>query len=103
MSKSKCFRISDIPEKWSEKDLRHSLENLDPSLHNLDYALSLYPACHGFGQTAILNIPQCTDYFKQIVPYKAFFARVQKEQLSIDCDFNGLTPFNAPPNQILAE
>jgi hypothetical protein len=102
-SKSKCFRISDIPKKWTVDDLRRSLEKLDPSLRHLEYQLSLYPACYGFEQVALLNLPEPTKYFQQIVDYKPRSVRVEGQYLSIDCDFNGLTPLNDPKGKIIAE
>jgi hypothetical protein len=102
--KPKCFRISNIPDSWNEDDLRRSLEELDPPLRDLhDFTLSLYPACHGFHQVATLNLPQPTEYFRRIESYKSFLARVDNQDLFIDCDFNGLTPFNTPPDEIIAE
>ncbi|CAG8701125.1 10351_t:CDS:2, partial [Acaulospora colombiana] len=102
-SKPKCLRISGIPDSWSEDDLRWCLKTLDPNLRGNDFKLSLYPACHGSGQVCTLNLSQCTEYFQQVVPYKPFFASVQGQDFSIDCDFNGLTPLNTPPKEILAD
>ncbi|PVF93576.1 hypothetical protein CPB86DRAFT_836596 [Serendipita vermifera] len=95
-SKPKCFRIRDVPKGWSEANLRQALETLDPALRNQQYKLSLYPACFGTGQVGILKIPNCTEYFSQILPYERFSRPVQDEYLTIDCDFDGFTPFNKP-------
>jgi hypothetical protein len=102
-AKAKCFRISDVPEAWSKEDLRRALETLDPAIRSRESELALYPACHGSGQVAIFNLKQSTEYFKRIVPYKPFAAFVQGEHLSIDCDFEGLTPLNTPPRDAHAE
>ncbi|CAG8712014.1 16380_t:CDS:2, partial [Acaulospora colombiana] len=101
--KSKCLRISGIPDGWSVDTLRQCLQTLDPNLCDDEFKISLYPACHGSGQVGMLNLSHCTEYFKRVVPYKPFFACAQDQDLSIDCDFNGLTPLNTPPKDILAD
>ncbi|CAG8611735.1 16090_t:CDS:2, partial [Acaulospora colombiana] len=103
LNKSKCLRISGIPDEWSEDNLLQCLETLDPHVRDNEFEISLYPACHGSGQVGMLNLSQCTEYFKQVVPYKPFVARAQGQDLSIDCDFNGLTPLNTPPKSISAD
>jgi hypothetical protein len=100
-SKPKCFRILDIPDGWDMKDLKKTLETLDSSLSSRKYDLSLYPACHGMGQVAILKLNEGTEYFDRIVPGKAF--HIEGEELAIDCDFEGLTPLNSPSEEINAE
>ncbi|CAG8773967.1 5961_t:CDS:1, partial [Acaulospora colombiana] len=75
--KSKCLRISGVPDAWSEDTLRQCLEALDPHLCDNEFKISLYPACHGSGQVGMLNLSQCTEYFQQVVPYKPFVARAQ--------------------------
>jgi hypothetical protein len=101
-SKPKSFRILDIPDRWSKEDLRRALQTVDPSLTD-PYTLSLYPACQGTGQVAIITLPQPTEYFKQVAPYQRIFAYVDEADLWIDCDFDGLTPLNHPPDEIVAE
>ncbi|CAG8728867.1 433_t:CDS:2, partial [Acaulospora colombiana] len=101
-SRPKCFRVKDVPKDWDIENLRRALETLDPALRDQEYRLSLYPACYGTSQVGILNIPNCTSYFSQIVPYKPFLRTVLNGDLTIDCDFDGFTPFNNP-NEIYAE
>ncbi|CAG8586836.1 3135_t:CDS:1, partial [Acaulospora colombiana] len=54
--KSKCLRISGIPDDWSVDTLRQRLETLDPHLCDNEFKISLYPACHGSGQVGMLNL-----------------------------------------------
>jgi hypothetical protein len=102
-SGSMCFRISDIPDKWSVADLQQALQTFDQDLDPSKYDISLYPACHGFGQVAILKLYETTESFKGILPNLARYSRIEKNVLSIDCDFYGLTPLNTPSEEIITE
>jgi hypothetical protein len=98
-----CFRVSDIPDGWSEEDLRRALKTLDPSLDDDHYDASLYPACHGSRQVAIIKTYQATEYLKGISSDKTHFNRIGRKTLSIDRHFHGLTPLNTPPKDVDAE
>jgi hypothetical protein len=102
-SGSMCFRISNIPDKWSVADLQQALQTFDQDLDPSKYDIFLYPACHGFGKVAILKLYETTGFFKGILPNLARYSRVEKNVLSIDCDFYGLTPLNTPSEEIIAE
>jgi hypothetical protein len=94
--KSKCFRISSIPSRWTENDLVVFLEKQGLPVPG-DGELSLYPACNGHAQTALLNLPHCPEHFCD-----QYFSH-DNVQLSIDSQFEGLTPLNTPQEDILAE
>jgi hypothetical protein len=105
--RTKCFRISGIPPDWKEDDLLGALQTIDPDLRNQKSQLSLYPACCGSSQTALLELDP-TKYFQSLGPnestYTSIFPASKTEVvLTIDSHFYGLTPLNTPDKQIIAE
>jgi hypothetical protein len=106
-SRTKCFRISGIPQDWEEDDLIGALQTIDPELRNQKSQLSLYHACSGSSQTALLELDP-TKYFQSLGPnestYTSIFPASKTEAvLTIDSHFYGLTPLNTPNKQIIAE
>lgn len=103
-----CFRISAVPQGWLEDDLLETLQTIDPSLGNQN-DLSLFPACCGSTQTALLNLYAHSHYFSNIDASKSRFERVPTTAaragtlLVIDRHFYDLTPLNAPGGDIHAE
>ena len=108
-AKPKCFRISGIPQNWSKDDLLFGLLAIDPALEGQTYELSLFPACCGPTQTALLCLDICTEYFRLIGSTESRHERISGQEngprvlLVIDCHFNDLTPLNDPGDEILAE
>ena len=105
-NRTKCFRISGIPQDWKEDDLLGALQSIDPDLQNQKLQLSLHPACYGSSQTALLE-SNTTKYFQSLGPNESY-KRVSppsktEADLTIDSDFYGLTPLNTPDKQIIAE
>jgi hypothetical protein len=106
-SRTKYFRISGIPQDWKEDDLVGALQTIDPELRNQNPQLSLYPACCGSSQTALLELDP-TKYFQSLGPNESYkpvipASRTEAVFLTIDSHFNGLTPLNTPDRQIIAE
>jgi len=103
----KCFRIANVPLTWSKDDLLNSLIKIDPSLENHEYKLSLYPACYGSTQTALLNMRGCTEYFQRLKQndfnYVPIPDATDRAYLVIDSHFYDLTPLNSPAEGIVAE
>jgi hypothetical protein len=106
VTKAKCFRISGIPQDWKEDDLRGALQNIDPDFRNERSQLSLYPACFGSSQTALLEL-DATKYFQSLGPNESHEhvspSSKSEADLIIDSHFYDLTPLNAPDKQIIAE
>jgi len=106
-SKSKCFRIANVPSTWSYDHLLNSLRKIDPSLEQKDkyeYQLTLYPACYGSTQTALLNLHTCTEYFQKLKPDDFNFVSTPgRVDLVIDSHFYDLTPLNSPGDEVVAE
>jgi hypothetical protein len=106
-SRTKCFRISGIPQDWKEDDLLGALQTIDPDLRNEKSQLSLYPACCGSSQTALLELDP-TKYFQSLglnesTYERGFPAGKTEAVLSIDSHFYDLTPLNTPDKRIIAE
>jgi hypothetical protein len=108
-SRTKYFRISGIPRDWKEDDLVGALQTIDPDLRNQKSQLSLYPACCGSSQTALLDLDP-TKYFQSLGPNESCelepvipASKTEAVFLTIDSHFNGLTPLNTPDKQIIAE
>jgi hypothetical protein len=106
-SRTKCFRISGIPQDWNQDDLLGALQTIDPDLRNQKPQLSLYPACCGSSQTALFEL-NSTKYFRKLRPNESTYKRVfpaskTDATLTIDSHFYGLTPLNTPDKQIIAE
>jgi hypothetical protein len=105
-SRTKYFRISGIPQDWKEDDLLGALQTIDPNLQNRKPQLSLYPACCGSSQTALLELDP-TKYFQSLGPNESYERVIPASRteavLTIDSHFNGLTPLNTPDKQIIAE
>ncbi|KAF8247690.1 hypothetical protein K440DRAFT_643546 [Wilcoxina mikolae CBS 423.85] len=74
----KCFRIANVPEKWSEKILLTALREVDPFLESQNPQISLYP-CIDSSQTktALLNLGTSTEYF-QVSKHPNHDLRVQQ-------------------------
>jgi len=102
-----CFRIANIPSTWSQDDLLNSLKKIDSSLDSNGYELSLFPACQGSSQTALLNFDSCTEYFQRLKPNDFNNLKVPNGAgmvwLTIDCHFYDLTPLNSPGEKTIAE
>jgi hypothetical protein len=103
----KCFRISGIPQDWKEGDLVGALQTIDQELRNQKSQISLYPACSGSSQTALLELDP-TKYFQSLGPNESAYTSIcpankTEAVLTIDSHFNGLTPLNTPDKQIIAE
>jgi hypothetical protein len=106
-SRTKCFRISGIPQDWNEDDLLGALQTIDPDLRNQESQLSLYPACCGSSQTALFEVDP-TKYFQSLRPNGSTYGRVFSASktdatLTIDSHFYDLTPLNTPDKRIIAE
>jgi hypothetical protein len=106
--KPKCFRISGVPPNWSKGDLLAALQDIDPSLNGQNHQLSLYLACCGPTQTALLYLYTCTKYFQNLKPNEDNYAKTNKVNgtdvvLVLDCHFYDLTPLNNPKSEIVAE
>jgi len=99
----RCFRISGVPPSWSENDLFDVLQTLDPPLTRNEKP-SLFPACSGLTQTALLNL----DSYPEHLPHAKYLQLPETTSrtgahLTIDCDFYNLTPLNIPKGEIIAE
>jgi len=103
----KCFRIANVPFTWRRDDLLNSLQKIDPSLERKDLhelQLSLYPACFGSTQTALLNLRPCTEYFQQLKSDDFNYVSTSGgTDLVIDSHFYDLTPLNTPGKKVDAE
>ena len=99
-----CFRISNVPRAWSEDELlqafRISNDSLD--LATSQYRLSLYPACSGSSQTALLNL-RCPGNSWDLEPKMDRLIDIGGSHLVMDRHFYGLTPLNTPKGEIVAE
>jgi hypothetical protein len=100
--RTKCFRISGIPQDWEEDDLLGALHTIDPDLRNQKSQLSLYPACCGSSQTALFELDP-TKYFQSLGPNESTYTCTTEAVLAIDSHFYDLTPLNTPDEQIIAE
>jgi hypothetical protein len=102
--RSKCFRITGLPSSWTENDLFDILHAADPSLIHENYRPSLYPACYGTTQTALLNLDSSTERLQRqehfIIQQSASRTEVV---LTLDCSFHNLTPLNVPRGKVVAE
>jgi hypothetical protein len=99
-----CFRISNVPPMWSEGELLQALQSSGDSLDlaTRQYRLSLYPACCGSSQTALLNL-QCPGYSWDPKSNKDQLIGREDSDLVMDRHFYGLTPLNTPEGEIVAE
>jgi hypothetical protein len=102
---SKCFRISNVPPTWSQADILTYLKNVDDAfdLSATDHRISLYPACSGRSQVALLNLMECSNYFQQLEPHRSHPLGNGDLGLTIDSHFYGLTPLNDPDGNTIAE
>ncbi|KAF8252057.1 hypothetical protein K440DRAFT_18990 [Wilcoxina mikolae CBS 423.85] len=99
----KCLRISGIPQNWSENDLSDVLDAIDPSLTQ-NCRPSLYPACSGSTQTALLCLDSCPEYLQRAKHHQIPESSSRtKTLLTIDSDFYNLTPMNVPKGEIVAD
>jgi len=97
-----CFRISNAP---LTTDLLACFEDLDASLsttHGIPQ-LSLYPACSGASQVALLSPVHYPQYLQDLGPYDNYLVRRPDFDILINRDFHGLTPLNVPKGDIIAE
>jgi hypothetical protein len=99
-----CFRISNVPPMWSEAELVRAFQSSDDSLDlaTSQYRLSLYPACSGSSQTAILNL-QCPGRSWNLQSNEDKLIRREGKDIVMDRHFYGLTPLNTPEDEIVAE
>ncbi|KAF8536884.1 hypothetical protein BDD12DRAFT_982516 [Trichophaea hybrida] len=90
-----CFRIANIPQHWGELSLLDALQNVEPCMKDHTWELSIYPACVGWTQTALLNLPSCSTCFQSMDPNETQYLPISDEgSLSLDRHFRGLTPLN---------
>lgn len=107
----KCWRIQNVPLSWKVDDLLGCLRGLDRSLMDLDAnSLSLYPACSGPMQTALLNLEGSPKYLQPLNTQNVMYIPIpnkntgrSRSNLEVDCGFYGLTPLNTPEREIIAE
>lgn len=98
----KCFRISNVPLDWRKDKLLEALKGIDPLLEP-DPQLSLYPACCGDTQTALLSLRICTTYFQCLKSNDSNYVTTLDGVLVIDSHFYDLTPLNTLEKEIVAE
>jgi hypothetical protein len=98
----KCFRISNVPLDWRKDKLLEALKGIDPLLEP-DPQLSLYPACCGDTQTALLSLRICTIYFQCLKSNDSNYVTTLDGILVIDSHFYDLTPLNTLEKEIVAE
>ena len=100
-----CFRISNVPPMWNEDDLLRAILSSDDSLDLAtgQYQLSLYPACTGSSQMALLNVqsPGCSWNLQS--NEDKLIRRGGGSAIVMDRHFYGLTPLNTPEGEIVAE
>ncbi|KAF8542128.1 hypothetical protein BDD12DRAFT_428180 [Trichophaea hybrida] len=105
--KPRCVRISGIPKRWSDTDLIAALQTFDPSLEGRQHDISMYPACCGDTQTALLNSNTCAEIVERRQSKQAthIFNESSGSEifLAIDSHFNDLTPLNRAESIILAD
>jgi hypothetical protein len=69
VAKTWCYRISGIPQEWDKDRLLRSLRASNPTIPNLganEFKISIHPACHGSGKTALFDIcPRCNSSVSQ--------------------------------------
>lgn len=104
-NKSRVFRVSDIPESWSQDDLKLALEQ-----HGVT---SVFPECRLLPSplskgscTAILSLDPTVPVLKSILdnPLSECLLSFRGHNLVIDQHFLGLTVVASPPNpEIKAE
>jgi hypothetical protein len=82
--------------------LLKSLKQIDPYLEQKPQ-LSLYPACCGPTQTALLNLQACSAYFQNLKSNDFNYVTFKETLLVIDSHFFDLTPLNTPEGEIYAE
>jgi hypothetical protein len=102
----KCFRIANVPSSWTKDNLLTTLKSIDPFLHGKIVELSLYPACSDSSETqiALLNMPNCTEYFRRLKSNDFNYIETSDGTLIvIDSHFHDLTPLNSPKGDIVAE
>jgi hypothetical protein len=93
---SKYFRVSGIPAAWSKDDILRALHIFDPSLVGRNPQISVYPACRGPKQIALLPLNSATECSRLPVPETDV-------ELTIDNRFHDLTPLNTPTGEVMAE
>ncbi|KAI5848046.1 hypothetical protein BZA05DRAFT_118723 [Tricharina praecox] len=103
-SRPMCFRISNVPLTWGKEDLVEHLKRVGfvDKGHN---RVSLYPACSGDGQVALLNLVEYFEWFRQlsITGSDTLPGCGSETNLQIDRHFYGLTPLNNPKKNIAAD
>jgi len=100
----KCFRITNVPTNWDMDALLGALHNIDPSLKDRKFQLSLFPGCYDLTQTALLNLSTCTEYFQSLKSNESNYKQALDETLLvIDDHFYEMTPLNVPEGEIVAE
>jgi len=105
----KCIRVANVPLTWSKEDVYQVLDDIDRPFKGHKHQLSLFPACSGATQTALLNVEICTKFFRCIPPNSYYYLEVPATSTSaevhlvIDYHFHDLTPLNTPEGKIVAE
>ena len=95
-----CYRLQNIPSKWTSHKLWKHLRSAYPSLKIEVSQISLFPCCFRAGKsTALLKLEYRPDVFENGAPLTV------KESgkhiyLGIDREFYGLTPLNAPKDDV---
>ncbi|KAA8896070.1 hypothetical protein FN846DRAFT_801292 [Sphaerosporella brunnea] len=104
-SKSKkCFRVSNIPASWDASHLRTWLQQLDERWEPSTCIISLYPSCYNTHQTALVNMDNYPQCFKDIKPDEdKVLEAPEGAMLSVDYHFHDLTPLNIPDPDITAD
>jgi hypothetical protein len=103
-----CFRISGIPSNWDCHKLEEHLRTIDPELDLEAAELSgPFPDCYDSRQTALLNLNDCTTYFR-FTPNEERQKVItdtdrRKVRLLFDKHFYDLTPLNRAEEPIEME
>lgn len=103
--KSRVFRVSEIPESWSQHDLKLALEQHGVTSVFPEYRLLPSPLTKG-SCTAILSLDSTSAVLKPILdnPLSECLLSSGGHNLVIDQHFLGLTVVASPPNpEIKAE
>jgi len=88
------LRINGIPFNWTRDRLLAALGNVFSIYPNQALDVSLYPGCVGTDQVALLHLEG---------PQHNYMRTFSGPVLSINHQFYGLTPLNAPEGDIVAE
>ena len=101
-----CFRISNVPPTWNERNLLQAIRSSDDSpdlASTAQYRLSFYPACSGSRQTALLNLQSPGCQWNLQSNEDKLIRGEDDSDIVMDRHFRGLTPLNTPEGEIVAE